>query len=119
MFRFTLVALAAGLMACAGAASADDTYEKELKLTFTKTQLNDPSQARSIYAELYKTAQKACDSDEIGPDWRLADDQACEAEAMKGALSDLNRPALTALYAETGEAQSVALAERPAARGNR
>ncbi len=124
MYRFTLVALAAGLMACAGAASANDTYngdtnQKEVKVTFTNAQLSDPAQAKPVYAELYKAAQKACDSDGIGPDWRRADDQLCESEAMAGALKDLHRPALSALYAETVEAPHLARAERPAARGSR
>ena len=91
-------ALLMGLLA-APAAFAQEPGTTKVDVTFTTRQLHDPAEAKVVYARLYKAVQYVCQTDGgEGPSWRIADDRACEDEAMKGALQQLNVPELTALY---------------------
>lgn len=99
MLRLALgFALLSGLFA-APAAFAQEAGVTKVDITFKIRQLTDPAEAKAVYARLYKAVQYVCQTDGgEGPTWRIADDRACEAEAMQGALQQLNRPELTAHY---------------------
>ncbi|HTM82126.1 UrcA family protein [Asticcacaulis sp.] len=91
-------ALLSGLFA-APAVFAQEPGVSKVDITFKTRQLQDPAQAKAVYARLYKVVQYVCQTDGgEGPTWRIADDRACEDEAMQGALQQLNRPELMALY---------------------
>jgi UrcA family protein len=99
MLRFALgLALLSGLFA-APAAFAQEPGTTKVDVTFPTRQLADPAEAKAVYTRLYKVVQYVCQTEGgEGPSWRIADDRACEDEAMQGALQQLNRPELTALY---------------------
>ena len=99
MLRFALgLALLSGLFAAPGAFAQEPGITK-VDVTFQTRQLQDPAEAKAVYARLYKAVQYVCQTDGgEGPSWRIADDRACEDEAMHGALQQLNMPELTALY---------------------
>jgi UrcA family protein len=99
MLRLALgLALLSGLFA-APAAFAQEPGVTKVDITFKTRQLADPAEAKAVYARLYKVVQYVCQTDGgEGPAWRIADDRACEDEAMQGALQQLNRPELMALY---------------------
>ena len=99
MLRLALgFALLSGLFA-APAAFAQEPGTTKVDITFKARQLADPAEVKAVYARLYKVVQYVCQTDGgEGPSWRIADDRACEDEAMHGALQQLNMPGLTALY---------------------
>ncbi len=110
--RITLVAAlvtatAFGTVAAARAATLDEN-EKIVPVTFTAKELATPEKAEKAYARLYRAVQSACDTEQPGPSWRLADDKLCEDEAMQGALRDINNTTLSKLYAETNGAPELA-----------
>jgi UrcA family protein len=100
MVRIALgIALLSGLFAASAALADSEPGTTKVDVTFETRQLEDPAQAKAVYARLYKAVQYVCQTDGgDGPLWRLADDRACENDAMKGALQQLHRPELTALY---------------------
>ena len=99
MLRMALgFALLTGIFT-APAAFAQDQGTTKLDVTFTTKQLQDPAEAKAVYARLYKAVQYVCQTDGgEGPSWRIADDRACEDGAMREALQQLNITELTALY---------------------
>ena len=109
MLRLALgFALLSGLFAVP-VAFAQEPGVTKVDITFKTRQLADPAEAKAVYARLYKVVQYVCQTDGgEGPSWRIVDDRACEDEAMQGALQQLNRPELTALY--TSGAPDVAYA---------
>jgi UrcA family protein len=71
----------------------------KVDVMFETRQLQDPAEAKAVYARLYKAVQYVCQTDGgEGPSWRIADDRACEDEAMQGALRQINMQELTAFY---------------------
>ncbi|MCR6659858.1 MAG: UrcA family protein [Asticcacaulis sp.] len=110
MFRIALtLALLSGLTA-APVAFAQEPGTTKVDVTFPTRQLDDPAETKAVYARLYKVVQYVCQTEGgEGPSWRIADDRACEDEAMQGALQQLNKPELTALY--TPGAPQMALAD--------
>jgi UrcA family protein len=110
MFRIAVtLALLSGLSA-APVAFGQDQGTTKVNITFPNRQLQDPAQAKAVYARLYKAVQYACQTEGgEGPSWRVAADRACEDSAMRGALQQLNRPELMALY--TPGAPQMAFAE--------
>ena len=91
-------ALSFALLA-APAAFAQEPGTTRVDVTFKIRQLQDPAEAKAVYARLYKVVQYVCQTEGgEGPSWRIADDRACEDEAMRGALQQLNVPEVTALY---------------------
>lgn len=99
MLRIALgLALLTGLSA-APVAFAQEPGTTKVDVTFPTRQLTDPAETKAVYARLYKAVQYVCQTDGgEGPSWRIADDRACEDEAMKGALQQLNIPEVMALY---------------------
>ncbi len=99
MLRVALgFALLTGLLA-APAAFAQEPGTTKVDVTFPTRQLADPAEAKVVYARLYKAVQYVCQTEGgEGPSWRIVDDRACEDEAMKDALQQLNIPELTVLY---------------------
>jgi len=99
MFRIAVtLALLSGLSA-APVAFAQESGTTKVDITFQTRQLQDPAEAKAVYARLYKAVQYVCQTEGgEGPSWRIADDRACEDDAMHGALRQLNIPALMALY---------------------
>jgi UrcA family protein len=99
MLRLALgFAFLAGLFS-APAAFAQEPGTTKVDVTFPTRQLHDPAEAKAVYARLYKVVQYVCQTDGgEGPAWRIADDRACEDDAMQGALKQLNVPQLSALY---------------------
>ena len=99
-----------GALLAAPAAFAQEPGTTRVDVTFKIRQLQDPAEAKAVYARLYKVVQYVCQTEGgEGPSWRIADDRACEDEAMQGALQQLNKPELTALY--TPGAPQMALAD--------
>lgn len=100
MLRIALgFVLLTGLFAAPGA-FAQEPGTTKVDVTFQNRQLHDPAEAKAVYARLYQVVQYVCQTEGgEGPSWRIADDRACEDEAMRGALQQLNIPELTALYA--------------------
>ncbi len=99
MLRIALsFALLSGLFA-APAAFAQEPGITKVNVTFETRQLQNPVEAKAVYARLYKVVQYVCQTDGgEGPAWRIADDRACEDDAMRDALQQLNMPELKAFY---------------------
>ncbi|MFT4077032.1 MAG: UrcA family protein [Asticcacaulis sp.] len=99
MSRMILGLVLVSGLAAAPAAFAQDQGTQKVDVTFPTRQLRDPAEAKAVYARLYKAVQYVCQTDGgEGPLWRRADDQACEDEAMKGVLAQINQPQIQALY---------------------
>jgi UrcA family protein len=99
MLRIALALAVSSALFAAPAAFAQEPGVSRVDVTFKTRQLQDPAEAKAVYARLYKVVQYVCQTDDgEGPSWRIADDRACEDDAMHGALQQLNRPELMALY---------------------
>ncbi|BEV12696.1 UrcA family protein [Asticcacaulis sp. DW145] len=99
------------LFGAAGTVQAQNLMGREA--THKVVQINDAdlqsaSGLKTIYAQLEKTARKACDSGVFNDRDIEESDRACAREALNNAVADLNQPALSQLHAEkTGQAPSV------------
>lgn len=99
MLRMALMLAVSPALSAAPAAFAQAPGVTKVGVSFPTRQLQDPAEAKAVYARLYKVVQYVCQTGGgEGPSWRIADDRACEDEAMQDALQQLNRPELTALY---------------------
>jgi UrcA family protein len=119
MLRIALgVALVSGLVAAPVAFAQGREVEPgatRIDITFQTWQLEDPTEVKAVYARLYKAVQYVCQTDGgDGPLWRVADDRACEDDAMRGALQQLKRPELNALYVPGAPQLAVIDTGRPA-----
>jgi UrcA family protein len=110
MLRIVLTLAVSSALFAAPAGFAQEPGVTRVDVTFKTRQLQDPAEAKAVYARLYKVVQYVCQTEGgEGPSWRIADDRACEDDAMRGALQQLNMPELKALY--TPGAPQMAFAE--------
>ena len=97
----TVVAFSAAALVSAAPVFAQTTNESDVRVTLNGD-LNDPVRARDAYSRLYAAAQDACWTKGQGPQWRAADDRACEQEAMGEAVAAINNRQLTHIYNQVG-----------------
>lgn len=106
-FPFKAV-LASALLACAAlppAAQAEDARAVSSRLT-AQVDFSDPSQVEHIYRQLKTQARYVCDqAATYDKDYDTRAERACEADALAGAVRQVNQPQLSRLDAEkTGHA---------------
>jgi UrcA family protein len=100
------------LIALAPAAYAStQPVENDVVVSVKDIDFNRPEAVEVVYARLQYASKVACDTLEPGVPYREADDRACEREAVKGAVHDLNQPLLTALDTRV-DAQQIAAKRR-------
>jgi len=90
------------LVACttlaASGVMAQDLTPSRVTVTFADSDFKTREQAQKVYRKLYQVAQYVCESEGAGPQWREADDRACERQAMNDAVTDLNKPELNKVH---------------------
>ena len=92
----------------ASPALAQNLPVEEVSLTVRNTDLDDPAQAREIYARLEDAAHKACDAAPRHDVAVEAANAACRKDALAAAVRHLDRPALTAVLADARRADAQA-----------
>ncbi len=70
-----------------------DRTATHVTVSMTDIDFQNPAQVKQAYKRVVAAAQSACDSNSDDMMTQAAD-RACEHQAVKGALSDLNQPAL-------------------------
>ena len=58
--------------------------------TVATTDLQTPQGAQDAYNRLVDVAEQVCEVDGAAPDWVLAQDRECVADAVNGAIADLH-----------------------------
>jgi UrcA family protein len=92
----TLPLLLAGLMV-SGAAVAQTREPTQVRVSVQGVNFANPTEVASLYRRLSIAATEACDSD-IDTLKARAQDRACAAKALDGAVQSLHQPALLALH---------------------
>lgn len=96
----TAVSLSLILLPLAPAAHAGDRLPpNKVAVSFRDVDFDRPETVETLYKRLQYASKVACDTLEAEERFREADDRACERDAVKGAVRDIDRPALTALDA--------------------
>lgn len=89
---FTAAVAIAAPAVHAGEAPANRTAD-QTTVSLRDVDFNNPAQAQSAYNRLIAAAHNVCDS-QTGDIMVQAEDRACEHQAIKDALNDLQQPAL-------------------------
>jgi UrcA family protein len=110
-----MTGLIAGAVFAAQTASAQDNVS-HVSVTFETRDMREPGRAEAIYARIERAAKTACWIDGEGPAFRLADDRACQKQAVDEAVADLHSDEINRLHAaHTGSTSpQMAMAERKA-----
>ena len=113
MFRtFTLLVsatlAAAALAPIAHAGTIDGDRAVFSRMTVAHVDFTDPSQVKKVYRRLKDQARYVCDqAASYDKDYDPRAERACEADALAGAVHDVNQPQLSRLDAEqTGHPQT-------------
>ena len=91
-----LSALTAALAVAAPAVHAGELADRaatHVAVSMSDVDFQNPAQAKQAYKRVVAAAHDACDSNSDDMMTQAAD-RACEHQAVKGALNDLNQPAL-------------------------
>ncbi len=92
----TLPLLAAALMV-SSAAVAQTREPTEVRVSVQGVNFANPTEVASLYRRLRIAAHQACDSD-IDTASAKAQDRACAAKALDGAVQSIHQPALMAMH---------------------
>ncbi|MGZ3305574.1 MAG: UrcA family protein [Asticcacaulis sp.] len=76
-----------------------DSVTSKVRVAVNDIDFTNPDQVGVLYGRLRDASKVVCETTEPGPAFRLADDRACEREAVQGAVRDLNQPRLTEMDA--------------------
>jgi UrcA family protein len=107
-----LAAVQAPAASAQAVAGAPDDGVRRVTVSVRDIDFRQPDSVDIAYKRLQFAARQACDTVEAQPNWRTADNRACEREAVAGAVRDLGQPLLTALDSRASD-------EHLAARGQR
>ncbi len=103
MLKILFPLVAAGLTVAAAAHAEPQRFGENpdrVTLSVKDVDFHNPQQVGALYARLKQTSMIVCDTTEADEPFRNADDRACEREAVRDAVHDLNQPLLNAMDAE-------------------
>jgi UrcA family protein len=98
----TLPLMLAGLMVSSAALAETPREPTEVRVSIQNVNFANPIEVAGLYQRLLVAAKTACNSEINTPSAR-AEDRACAAEALDGAVKSLHQPSLLAIRSGTTE----------------
>jgi UrcA family protein len=93
----TLPLLLAGLMASSAAFAQTPREPTQIRVSLQGVNFQNPADVARLYHRLHTAADQACDSN-ISSLGARAQDRACAAQALDGAVQTIHQPSLLAMH---------------------